>query len=684
MSSIIQTTKRNCACCLKHISKIKGKKKTILTVQESVVFSASLSKTININDILCPKCRIKAYRKKDNGMDSSNSDTDIDDDSTYLLPSSAVKIETTEKVLLPIPRTVSTHSYCCLCKGKTNLQLIPEKARTQAYVKRGIYVPVGNRCCQSHIIKDRFYESDLTYLSIHSNTSEVSTTEITNIIKSMSIKIDSTLFNRIKDQSISEEQIHVFTGLSWENINDLTKEITSMRNNSKRTVMQALIIFFTKLRTGGSNRLLCSMFELEAHQQISEYCHSVIEAFENDILLHKFGMHSQTRRWLIDNQTSSVAKKLHNTTDCLILICDGTYCRHEKSSNNDYQRKSFSGQKKTPLCKPFTICTTTGYIVDMLGPFLANLNDAAILRQIIDDPNGLCTLMQAGDIFVLDRGFRDVVPYLESKGFKILMPALKGNRKQLSSVEANESRFVTKLRWAVEAVHGMLKEKNLLLSHTLDNKMLTTIKNYYRIASFCLNRYGKKNTLDDSTTEMIILRMNEKRDEENVLIRQVEEHGWLQKKLPLQPINSTEIIDFPEFTEQQLIIFFTGKYQMGQAMSYLGEMFLEDGTINMQFVKDQSNILKMQVQSRHMSRKRYRCFVEYIPNCNEIDGIKSFFCECACGLRTVSCCSHIAAIVYYLSHGRFLNKIPRPAEKLSNLFKNGLSIVINENSDEDY
>lgn len=90
----------------------------------------------------------------------------------------------------------------------------------------------------------------------------------------MSTNIDCTLFNRIKDQSISEEQIHVLTGLSWESINDLTKEITSMRNNSKRTVIQALVLFFIKLRTGGSNRLLSTIFELEAHQLISEYCHS--------------------------------------------------------------------------------------------------------------------------------------------------------------------------------------------------------------------------------------------------------------------------------------------------------------------------------------------------------------------------------------------------------------------------
>ena len=65
------------------------------------------------------------------------------------------------------------------------------------------------------------------------------------------------------------------------------------------------------------------------------------------------------------------------------MICDGTYARHQKSINNEYQRKSFSGQKKVPLSLlPFTY-TTDGYVVDMLGPYLENHNDAEILKNII-------------------------------------------------------------------------------------------------------------------------------------------------------------------------------------------------------------------------------------------------------------------------------------------------------------
>ena len=125
----------------------------------------------------------------------------------------------------------------------------------------------------------------------------------------------------------------------------------------------------------------------------------------------------------------------------------------------------------------------------MLGPYLTNQNDAEILRSVIEDPTGLYKFLKHGDIFVLDRGFRDVKDALEKKGFTVLMPALKGNRKQLSTEESNESRFVTKVRWVVEAVHGVLKQKYRLLDHKIDNKLIPKIGSYFRIASFINNTF---------------------------------------------------------------------------------------------------------------------------------------------------------------------------------------------------
>ena len=72
-----------------------------------------------------------------------------------------------------------------------------------------------------------------------------------------------------------------------------------------------------------------------------------------------------------------------------------------------------------------------------------------LIRDKKKDPlhkHGLCQLLNEGDKLFLDRGFRDAKDVLESKDFNVLMPALKGKRKQLTTEEANQSRFVTKIR----------------------------------------------------------------------------------------------------------------------------------------------------------------------------------------------------------------------------------------------
>lgn len=87
----------------------------------------------------------------------------------------------------------------------------------------------------------------------------------------------------------------------------------------------------------------------------------------------------------------------------------------KKSTNNEFQRKSFSGQKKVPLCKPFTIYTTDDYVVAMQGSYPANVNDAEILKTLLQGPNSLCKLLEKDDYALFDRGFRDVNAELERR-----------------------------------------------------------------------------------------------------------------------------------------------------------------------------------------------------------------------------------------------------------------------------
>jgi hypothetical protein len=75
--------------------------------------------------------------------------------------------------------------------------------------------------------------------------------------------------------------------------------------------------------------------------------------------------------------------------DVLVLIADGTSCRIQKSNNNSFQYKTYSGQKKDSLFKPFIICCADGYILDCYCPFPANDNDSKILNYIIETDDDL-------------------------------------------------------------------------------------------------------------------------------------------------------------------------------------------------------------------------------------------------------------------------------------------------------
>lgn len=175
-----------------------------------------------------------------------------------------------------------------------------------------------------------------------------------------------------------------------------------------------------------------------------------------------------------------------------------------------------------------------------------------------------------------------------------------------------------------------------------------------------------------------------KKNFDNSLAKVVEEENWNRQKRIFKPLTSNDVLDFPELTEKDLKILFTGTCQLSQTVSYLAEMYTEEGLLHMQYLLDDNTILKCQIKSRHIKRKVYKCYVHYAPNTIGFGGIKEYLCDCANGLRTVGCCAHVATIIYFLGHARYLSKIIHPAQILTNIFHvECVEPVINEDCDED-
>ena len=152
--------------------------------------------------------------------------------------------------------------------------------------------------------------------------------------------------------------------------------LTPMKNRQTRTVTTILVAFLRKTRSRNSNKIVATMLQLGQEQIVSDYCARVMNDFEISVLPSRPGFDAVSKSNLIKYQTSRMSKKLFDYDDQLMLICDGTYACHQKSKNKECLQKSFSGQSKVSLYKPFTVCTTTRYLLDMLIFYHANENDA--------------------------------------------------------------------------------------------------------------------------------------------------------------------------------------------------------------------------------------------------------------------------------------------------------------------
>ena len=232
---------------------------------------------------------------------------------------------------------------------------VPLETRCEVFRKTNIFIPEGNCCCRTHMIGKSFFEDDLAHLRLVSQTSKISAKDVVSLFRTF-----STIANI--------------------------------------SLLIALIICLFKLGTGNSNKVIASVLGLPYEQQVSTFSNEILKSFEKDILPF-FGLTSIPREDLISSTTSTARRLLALTEGQLVLIFDGTYIRYQKSQNNEYQKKSYSGQMKTHLCKPFTICTRNWFIVDFAEPFYGTQNNATIMKQVLED-SGLKSLLRRMTYFL--------------------------------------------------------------------------------------------------------------------------------------------------------------------------------------------------------------------------------------------------------------------------------------------
>ena len=112
------------------------------------------------------------------------------------------------------------------------------------------------------------------------------------------------------------------------------------------------------------------------------------------------------------------------------------------------------------------VTSTDGYFLTVLGPYLAKNNDATILNHMLStNVEDLKGWFQEDDVFVVDRGFRDSLDVLKELGIRAEMPRLlKKGEKQMTSLDANASRLVTKVSCSSTYLCRHLKNNKYIIN----------------------------------------------------------------------------------------------------------------------------------------------------------------------------------------------------------------------------
>lgn len=280
--------------------------------------------------------------------------------------------------------------------------------------------------------------------------------------------------------------------------------------------------------------------------------------------------------------------------------------------------------------------------------------------------------MAAGDIFILDRGFRNCVSFLRERNYEVLIPTCK--RGQLTWQEANDSRIRTKLRWVIESANGMLKKQFKILDKVKPNKSLGKIKVEFQIAGALHNMFGKRLTSDHENFKEISDQMKLRRNKPNLLQSHVNENNWNMKKRDFVSIDQVSDVTFPTLSEVELKMITLGTYQLKQANGYLVEHFSPHEPRKFECLKDkwgEKDVIRAKLQSRHKKSRIYNIYVSFDEN-----DIDEWYCSCFMGARTVGCCSHVAAVIVYFATGRRIPKEVAKVDYFMNLFQKLDDIVL--------
>jgi hypothetical protein len=248
---------------------------------------------------------------------------------------------------------------------------------------------------------------------------------------------------------------------------------------------------------------------------------------------------------------------------------------------------------------------------------------------------------------------------MEENGLQVHMPFyLKKGEKQHSTSEANASRMVTKVRWVVESANGRLKQWRLL-DKIIPNTLLPQIGDLVRIVCALCNCFRPCLGNMDPESEKTASKMLEKAEMSNEVQVLVEENNLLARRAVYTAIDaSSEVVDFPILSLDDLRTLTLGIYQVKQAENYTREHLKDGGSYEVMVCHDFPNLLRVKIQSRHSRNTLHTLWIKYDSEKEDVEAICGWYCTCKWGARMVGCCAHVSSVLWFLGWKRLQSDEP--------------------------
>ena len=658
----MDSRRKSIECCICNVRAPYRRRRRVADERLKKYVKKLIVRDVASDEVICNKCHTKYYRWSQSELKKTRQLLpNVDEKTPEQLPA-----ESPKSIKLNINTACKSHKYCFIChkKGSARHQLVvlSNKAQTQAFIETGVYMEPKSRCCRSHLECSFLTRDALKSLS-HIKTSNVfSKTEITKLIGNIrNLMKTANRLNFDIPSLLSDESYFDLTGLTKAQFADLCTEVPNLKQSNVRSVRTTVAIFLTKMRTGLSNKLLSVIFDLKKNQ-IQRAVTSCRMSLMKNFVPKNLGCGHISHNNFVENHTSTVAGSLFKSSqdaDEAILILDGTYIYIQKSMDYLFQRKSYSMHKNRPLVKPMMVVGSDGYILSVFGPYYANgkNNDAEITKHcFVSNSEDINPWLKPNDIFIVDRGFRDAVAFLEERGLKVHMPAfLPKGQKQHTVEEANLSRLATKVRWVVESVNGRAKQWKML-DKVVPNILVPNIGDFVRIVCALIKKFRPPIVSSSESASLLAQKMLERSKLPNQLMLYLEQKSLFNKRSVLSNLCQLELNDFPMLNLTELREITLGVYQLCQAPNYSREHISQEGDYIFSAVNDEPGLLKVKIQSRHTQSTLHTVWVKYSAQSSDSEKVNGWYCTCKVGARVVGCCAHVASIIWYLGYGRNLMK----------------------------